>query len=33
MEVPLKGQKPKLRVYFLIPLDAAIGLEPEEEAQ
>lgn len=28
-----KGQKPKLYVYFPIPLAAAIGLEPGEEVQ
>ncbi len=28
-----KGQKPKLYVYFPIPLAAAIGLEPGEEVE
>lgn len=28
-----KGQKPKLYVYFPIPLAAAIGLQPGEEVQ
>ena len=28
-----QGQKPKLYVYFPIPLAAAIGLEPGEEVQ
>ena len=28
-----KGQKPKLYVYFPIPLAAAIGLEPSEEVE
>jgi hypothetical protein len=28
-----KGQKPKLYVYFPIPLAAAIGLEPGDEVE
>jgi hypothetical protein len=28
-----KGQKPKLYVYFPIPLAAAIGLQPGEEVE
>jgi hypothetical protein len=28
-----QGQKPKLYVYFPIPLAAAIGLQPGEEVQ
>jgi hypothetical protein len=28
-----QGQKPKLYVYFPIPLAAAIGLEPGEEVE
>ena len=28
-----KGQKPKLYVYFPIPLAAAIGMEPGEEVE